>query len=83
MVNTLHEQLLARCDDEVDLVLSPQPYAAALRAVVELHAPEPLYTLDQQNKRHLRGYRCKKCMRSYPCEDTRAVASALGVETAE
>lgn len=89
MVNTLHEQLL----DEIKSTelatqgfggnMSAESLGDALRAVVELHAPVPCrYNLCNSPETH---YVCSECgsAHSHPCSTVRAVASALGVETAE
>lgn len=83
MVNTLHEQLLAAVAYEQSETQSwmgeaaAETMAAALRAVVELHAPDafgdcsaPCFDSSENPQRH-------------PCETIEVVASALGVETAE
>jgi hypothetical protein len=42
-MSDLTQQIRDRCDDPVDCVLSPQPYADAVRAVLELHTPKRIY----------------------------------------
>ncbi|HEY9475592.1 MAG TPA: hypothetical protein VIS06_17305 [Mycobacteriales bacterium] len=39
----LCDQIRVRLDDEIDIRLSPQPYAAALHAVTGLHQPWRIY----------------------------------------
>lgn len=85
MVNTLHEQLLARIAEDSDGCegTSAESIINAARAVVELHAP-----FIPQYERELC---CEGCdwglyadgPAAWPCKTIDAIASALGVETAE
>lgn len=77
MTAPLADQIRARLDDPLDVVLSPQPYAAAVRAVLELHAPEV---------HEYRAPTCKTCIEAedfvdYPCGHVRIIAAALGIDT--
>ena len=77
-MSDLYERLLARCDDEVDLILSPQPYAAALRAVVERHKPRPCTQPCSLRHEHLI---CREC--GADCQTIQDIAEKLGVTEGE
>ena len=83
-MSTLHERLLARVG-----ILDDRASHRALRAVVELHAPKPLFD-------GAAGWTgdflvCHGCdidgqgaeRPEWPCSTIRAIASALGVEIGE
>lgn len=75
-MSTLHERLL----DEVPGPPSGGDYAAALRAVVELHREY----VSLSNPIRPTGL-CDECDPSedYPCTTIRTIAEALGVEIGE
>lgn len=73
-MTSLHQRLLDRCDDHVDLVLSPQPYAAALRAVVELCAAERV---------EAQGGAWSDCDTVWPSDILKAIATELGIDHEE
>ena len=79
----LHTELLRRSDDWLDVVLSPQPFAAAVKAVLELHKPET-YTPPARFELPDEIV-CGGCWHSiggrspWPCSTVKVIASALGV----
>lgn len=87
---TLHEQLLDAIEAADSHCAAEECRARDLhrklwRAVVELHAPERLLDLET-DQRHI-GLAAPVCClddgEKWPCTTILAVASALGVETAE
>jgi hypothetical protein len=78
-VSTLHERLLRRLDGQR---LSAPKLCAAVRAVVELHAPSPV-----QYERRLGCQGCESDgdfgPQDWPCETVKIIATSLGVEIGE
>ena len=92
----LHERLLARLDDLSgwtigdDGMAGPVNFArdygqavGALRAVVERHTPGEIVTIGDKGKVVATRPWCPWCRTSSPCEETKAIARALGVEIEE
>lgn len=68
MADDLHTRLLAATSAlTVAEERTPEELAAALRAVVERHAPKPGFS------------RCTGCSEMYPCPDIRLIADQLGL----
>lgn len=72
-----YAELLRRSDDWLDVVLSPQPFAAAVKAVLELHKPA-----SEVNPEGVRYAACAHCGfgdDGWPCPTVKVIAAALGV----
>jgi hypothetical protein len=82
----LHAELLRRSDDWLDVVLSPQPFAAAVKAVLELHKPQDTYGSSGTKRSYLQCTGCDQGPHyeddpDWPCSTVLAIAAALGVTT--
>ena len=76
-MSALHERLVAELGDRFDNYrVEVDRRGAALRAVVELHAPQPCPQPCSVRHEHLT---CRICGGEQPCEEIRTIAEHLGI----
>lgn len=78
-IERLHEELLDAINAAVDDYTIPETWAAAIRAVVQLHRPVDEYAGHGQPSWACRGDHGSSLR--WPCRTIGAVTAALGMET--